>query len=85
MPPEYIDVHKGEPIIGNCPFCHLPIYRSDPHKMFSGSKGGRPTLYHTGCALQVRGNDIEAQLALLLKELRGLGYAVDLKITRPVR
>lgn len=82
--PEYVDVHRDEPIISSCPFCHLPIYQSDPRNELSSPKGGRPRLYHSGCALQLRGHDLEAQLTLLLKELRGLGYHVDMQITRPV-
>lgn len=83
--PEYVDVHRDEAILAECPYCHLPIYESDPRKQISPPKGGRPRPYHAGCALTMRGHDLESELTLLLKELRGLGYVVDLKITRPVR
>lgn len=82
--PEYVDVHKDEPIDGSCPYCRLPIYRSDPRRQMSEPKGGRPRLFHQGCAITQRGHQLESELTLLLKELRGLGYHVDLKITRPV-
>lgn len=82
--PEYVDVHKDEPILATCPYCHLPIYESDSHNMMSEIKGGRPRMFHRGCALTSRGHDLEGELVVLLKELRGLGYHVDLKIIRPV-
>ena len=82
--PDYVDVHRDEPILASCPYCHLPIYQSDSHKMISHPKGGRPQAYHAGCALTMRGHQLESELTLLLKELRGLGYTVDLKLTRPM-
>lgn len=81
--PEYVDVHRDEPIMGECPYCHLPIYESDPHNMVSPEHGGRPRAYHRGCALTMRGHDLETKLAPICQELRSLGYKVDLKITRP--
>lgn len=85
MEVEYVDTHKDEPIDGACPYCHLPIYRSDPRKSMSHPKGGRPRVYHSGCAIALRGHDLEMQLELLLKELREMGYHVELRLTRPVR
>lgn len=81
---EYVDVHKDEPILAGCPYCHLPIYQSDSHNMISTPKGGRPRMYHRGCALTLRGHELESDLTLTLKGLRELGYHVDLKIVRPV-
>lgn len=82
--PQYIDVHKDEPIIGECPYCHLPIYQCDAHNQVSAPKGGRPRLYHRGCSLTMRGHELETDLTHTLKLLRELGYHVDLKIIRPV-
>ncbi len=82
--PDFLDVHKDEAIVGSCPYCRLPIYESDPKRMVSDPKGGRPRPFHQGCALTQRGHELESELTLLLKELRGLGYTVDLKIVRPV-
>lgn len=81
--PEYVDVHRDEPILGECPYCRLPIYASDPHNMASPEHGGRPRPYHRGCHLTMRGHELEAKLAPITKELRELGYTVEVKITRP--
>lgn len=83
--PEYVDVHAGEPILGECPYCHLPIYQSDSRNQVSSPKGGRPRDYHRGCALTMRGHDLETDLAHTIKLLRELGYVVDLRLVRPVR
>lgn len=83
MPPDYLDVHKDEPIIGTCPYCHLPIYQSDPRNMVSGPHGGRPQAYHRGCNLIMKGHDLEAELTEILRHLRELGYTVEVKIRRP--
>lgn len=82
--PEYVDVHRDEAILSTCPYCHLPIYESDPRNRVSGPMGGRPRDYHRGCALSMRGHDLESDLTETLKQLRELGYRVELKITRPV-
>lgn len=81
---EYVDIHKDEPILATCPYCHLPIYESDSRNMLSHPKGGRARSYHRGCALTLRGHELETDLNQTLKMLRELGYHVDLKLTRPV-
>lgn len=80
----YVDVHRDEPILGECPYCHLPIYQSDSRNQLSPIKGGRPRDYHRGCALLLRGHELENDLTHTVKLLRELGYHVDMKITRPV-
>lgn len=82
--PTFVDVHKDEPIVGECPYCHLPIYQSDAKRQVSAVKGGRPRDYHSGCALTMRGHELETDLAHTVKLLRELGYQVDMKIVRPV-
>lgn len=83
MPPEYVDVHKDEPILATCPFCHLPIYQSDPHNMVSPASGGRPRAYHRGCNLTMKGHDLEGTLGQIVKEMRALGYVVEVRVQRP--
>lgn len=85
MPPEYVDVHRDEPILGTCPYCHLPIYQSDPRKQMSHPHGGRPRAFHSGCALQLTGHELESDLQHTVKLLRELGYSVKLELIRPVR
>lgn len=82
--PGYADPHEGEAIDAECPYCHLPVYESDPRNMVSHPKGGRPRMYHRGCALTMRGHDLETDLAHTLKLLRELGYKIDLTLVRPV-
>lgn len=82
--PEYVDVHRQEDILSECPYCHLPIYLSDPRNQLSPIKGGRPRDYHRGCALLLRGHELETDLVHTLKLLRELGYKIDLQIVRPV-
>lgn len=82
--PEFVDIHRDEPIMAECPYCHLPIYQSDPHNMLSPIKGGRPRAYHRGCSLTLRGHELESDLTHTVKLLRELGYQVDMRIVRPV-
>lgn len=81
--PEYVDIHKNEPILATCPYCHLPIYESDSHNRVSPKNGGRPSLYHRGCNLTMKGHDLEADLAVTVRQLRELGYKLDVKISPP--
>lgn len=83
MAPDYIDVHKNEPILATCPFCHLPIYQSDPHNMVSPAGGGRSRPYHRGCNLTMKGHDLEADLSNTISQLRSLGYEVNVMVKRP--
>ncbi len=82
---EVVDSHRGEPIVGECPHCRLPIYVSDPRRM------GRPPwdtgskLYHAGCAMAAEGIFYEKAVTGYVERLRGCGYVCELRIIRPVR
>lgn len=81
----YVDVHQGEPIFSECPFCRLPIYNSDPHRQSRPPWDAYPRLYHAGCAMAAEGVFWEKAVESDVQRLRGCGYVVELKIIRPVR
>lgn len=83
--PEYTDPHKGEAILAECPYCHLPIYESDPRRMSHDSWDFSRRLYHSGCSSLAEGYHWEKQVKKVVDRLRGCGYIVELKITRPMR
>ena len=83
--PEYVDVHRAEPIDGTCPHCNLPIYRSDPRRLLAVPPTAQLEVYHSGCAMSAEGAYWEAQLTNICQRLRGCGYIVELRIQRPVR
>lgn len=77
--------HISEPILGECPRCRLPIYTTDPRRLQGIPPGAPPILYHAGCAMALEGDWWEKQLVADVGRLRGCGYVVELRITRPVR
>lgn len=77
--------HLGEAILGECPYCHLPIYQSDPRRQRGVPPGSAMHLYHAGCAMIVEGDFWEGNLQADAQRLRGCGYIVELKIIRPTR
>lgn len=75
--------HTGEPILGECPRCRLPIYQSDPRDVLYDLHKREATAYHAGCAWKVR---IERQQDLAteaVRELRNLGCTVRFEIVIP--
>ncbi len=83
--PDFVDVHKDEPIDGECPYCFLPIYRSDPRRVSFPPWDASSRLYHSGCAIQAEGIYWEKSVTSAVERLRGCGYVCELRIIRPVR
>lgn len=82
---QYHDIHRGEPILADCPLCKLPIYQSDIHRLSNNSWDICERLYHTSCARQAEGYHWEKMAKADADRLRGCGYVVELKIIRPMR
>lgn len=74
-----------ERIDGECPRCRLPIYASDPRRISYAPWDECPRLYHAGCANALEALFYESSMADAAQRLRGLGYVVELTITRPMR
>lgn len=83
--PDYIDTHRGEPILAECPHCRLPVYQSDSRRVSRVTWDESERLYHAGCAVLAEGLAWEKELKRVVDRLRGCGYIVELKIIRPVR
>lgn len=74
-----------ERIDGECPRCRLPIYASDPRRVSYGPWDESSRVYHQGCANALEALYYESSMADAAQRLRGLGYVVELTITRPMR
>lgn len=72
-------------ILGECPYCRLPIYMNDPRRLTGIPPGTPPLLYHAGCAMAANGLYWEKEAELDCQRLRGCGYVVELHLIRPVR